>query len=151
MPTSVIIMLCITAVVVSFTIFLYFQGKKSEKKKAEQEEMIQKTSQSVSMLIIDKRRMKLKDSGLPEEAIGQAPFYAKGAKMPIVKAKVGPKIMTFICDPEIYENIPVKKEVKATVSGLYIVSVRGLHGKAEAAAPKKGIKAWFAKKMKNNN
>ena len=33
--------------------------------------------------------------------------------------------------------MPVKKEVKAVVSGIYVLSVLGLHGKVEVAPPKK--------------
>ena len=39
--------------------------------------------------------------------------------------------VTFIADEKIFEEIPVKKEVKATVSGLYITGVRGLRGPLE--------------------
>ncbi len=38
--------------------------------------------------------------------------------------------MTLIADEQIYDEIPVKKEVKATVSGLYITGVRGLRERA---------------------
>ena len=36
--------------------------------------------------------------------------------------------MSLVCDDKIFDNVPVKKEVKATVSGIYITSVKGLHG-----------------------
>ena len=108
------------------------------------------TAQTVSMLIIDKKKLRLKDSGLPEAVIAQTPFYAKRAKLPIVKAKIGPKIMTLICDGEIFDEIPIKREVKATVSGLYITKVRGLHGKSTVQqAPKKGVRAWLTRKLKD--
>ena len=58
-------------------------------------------------------------------------------KMPIVKVKAGPRIMTMIADEKIFDALPVKKEVKATVSGIYIIDVRALHGKIEAPPPKK--------------
>ena len=88
--------------------------------------------------------MRLKDSGLPQAAIDQAGRLSKNAKVPIVKAKVGPKIMSLIADPDIFDQIPVKKEVKAMVSGLYITSVRGLHGKLETPEKKeKGFRAWL--------
>ena len=32
--------------------------------------------------------------------------------VPVVKAKVGPQIMVLIADNQIYDQIPVKKEVK---------------------------------------
>ena len=38
---------------------------------------------------------------------------------------------------KIFDSIPVKKEVKAVVSGIYILSVKGLHGKAENTPAKK--------------
>ncbi|MCR5053278.1 MAG: hypothetical protein K6A69_00365 [Lachnospiraceae bacterium] len=152
MPKFTIILLIVTVVIVGITIALYFLGKRAEKKKAEQDEQIQAAAQSVSMLIIDKKRMKLKDAGLPEQVVAQTPWYAKGSKLPIVKAKVGPKIMTLICDATIFDEIPVKKEVKAMVSGLYITSVRGLHGKIEKPEEKKkGLRAWATRKMKEYN
>ena len=59
------------------------------------------------------------------------------SKLPIIKAKIGPQIMSLICDEKIFDSVPVKKEVKAEVSGIYVLSVKGLHGKAEAAPVKK--------------
>lgn len=35
--------------------------------------------------------------------------------------------------------VPVKKEVKATVSGIYITEVKGLHGKPIVAPPKEKL------------
>ena len=92
------------------------------------------------MLVIDKKRMKLKDSGLPAAILEQTPKIMRRSKMPIVKAKVGPKIMTFICEESVFEVIPTKKEVKAVVSGLYITKVKGMRGSIEQA-PKKS-KFW---------
>ncbi len=44
------------------------------------------------------------------------------------------------------DSIPVKKEVKATVSGIYITDVRGVRGPLEQApAKKKGLLARFRK------
>lgn len=74
---------------------------------------IEAAAQNVSLLIVDKKRMKLKESGLPQLVIDQTPKYLRGQKVPIVKAKVGPKIMTLICDEKIFELIPVKKSVRA--------------------------------------
>ena len=95
------------------------------------------------MLIIDKKRMKIKEAGLPQAVLDQTPKALRGSKMPIVKAKIGPQIMSLICDEKIFEDVPVKKEVKAAVSGIYILEVKGLHGKTVVEkAPKKGFKAW---------
>ena len=151
-PKSVIVLLIVTAVVVAVTILLYRLGKKTEQRQAEQNEQIQKAAQTVSMLIIDKKRLRIKDSGLPQQVIDQTPWYARRSKMPIVKAKVGPQIVNLICDAEVFETIPVKKEVKATVSGLYIVGVKNAHGKTEVVEKKKrGLRAWATRKMKELN
>ena len=112
-----------------------------------EDEQIKASAQQVTMLIIDKKLMKMKDSGLPDSVISQTPWYAKASKIPIVKAKVGPKVMSFICDGTIFDTIPVRKEVKAMVSGLYISSVRGMRGKLEVPVKKKGIKGWLSRKM----
>ena len=95
------------------------------------------------MLIIDKKKMRLKDSGLPANVIAQTPKMLRRSILPIVKAKVGPKVMTLICDGQIFDSVPVKKEVKATVSGLYITAVKGMRGPIEVPAKKK--KGFMAK------
>ena len=99
------------------------------------------------MLIIDKKNLRLRDAGLPAAVLEQTPKYMRRAKFPIVKAKIGPQIMSLICDAAIFDTIPVKKEVKATVSGIYITDVRGIRGKLNAApAKKKGkFRSWVDK------
>ena len=119
-----IVLLVIAIILVAAMIVLYFLGKKAQKKKEEQDEQMKAAAQTVTMLIIDKKRMKMKDAGLPSQVMEQANKLMQRAKLPIVKAKVGPRVMTLIADEQIYDDIPVKKEVKATVSGLYITGVR---------------------------
>ena len=93
--------------------------------------------QTVSMLIIDKKRMKIKESGLPQAIIEQTPKLLRGTKLPVVKAKVGPQIMTLVCDEKIFDKVPVKKEVKAVVSGIYIMDVKGFRGSNTPVETKK--------------
>lgn len=140
MSTWHIVLIVILVILVAAIVALYILGKKSQKKKEEQEAQIAAAAQTISMLVIDKKHMKLKDSGLPAAILEQTPKLLRRSKMPIVKAKVGPKIMTFICDDSIFDSIPTKKEVKAVVSGLYITRVKGLRGAVEQA-PKKS-KFW---------
>ena len=130
---------------------LYFFGKKAQKKKDEQDEQLAAAAQSVTMLIIDKKRLRIKDSGLPQQVIDQTPKYLRRSKLPIVKAKVGPKIMTLIADEQIFNEIPLKKEVKATVSGLYITQVRGLRGPLEKPQGKKSFRAKLQEKYNKAN
>ena len=140
MSTITIVLLVILAVLLVAVVVLYFLGKKAQKRQAEQQEQIDAMKQTMSMLIIDKKRMKLKDAGLPQIVIDQTPKLLRGSKLPVVKAKVGPQIMTLIGDDKIFDAVPVKKEVKAVVSGIYITDVKGLHGKAAVAEPKKKSK-----------
>ena len=139
------VMLIIVVVLVGALVALYFFGKKAEKKQAEQQEQMEAIKQTVSMLIIDKKKMRLKDSGLPQMVIDQTPKLMRRTKMPVVKAKVGPRIMTLICDAAILDQIPVKKEVKATVSGIYITGVRGIRGPLET--PQKKKKGFWGKML----
>ena len=105
------------------------------------------TKQTVSMLVIDKKRMPLKESGLPQMVIEQTPKLMRRSKLPIVKAKIGPKIAIMIADEKVFDLIPLKKEIKAEVSGLYIVGVKGIRGSLQTPAPKK--KGFFAKFKKD--
>ena len=145
----IFVFLIILAIVVGFLILFYILGRRQQKKRDEQQELIDQTKQSVSMLIIDKKKIRLKDSGLPQSVIDQTPKFARRSKVPVVKAKVGPKIQLFIADVDIYNDIPVKKEVKAWVSGIYIVEVRGLHGKVEKPKKKKRFMARMMEKAQN--
>lgn len=140
-----IVLIVFAVASVALLIALYFLGKKSQEKKEEQDRQAAAIAQTTTMLIIDKKKLRLKDAGLPAQVMEQTPWYARMSKVPIVKAKVGPKIITLIADVNIFDEIPVKKEVKATVSGLYITQVRGLRGPLEKPAKKKG----FREKMRD--
>ena len=147
--TATIVMLVVLAVLVGIVILLYFLGKKAQKREAQQQEQIDAMKQTVSMLIIDKKRMKIKESGLPQAVIDQTPKMMRWTKLPIVKAKVGPQVMSLVCDDKIFDNVPVKKEVKATVSGIYITSVKGIHGSItqSGGGKKKGKFKQFVERM----
>ena len=118
---------------------LYFLGNKLQKKQAENQVQLDAMAQTVSMLIIDKKLLKAKDSGLPAMVTAQIPWYLKWQKLPVVKAKVGPKVMTLLADDKVFELLPVKKEAKVVVSGIYITGIKGARGGIEKPAPKKGF------------
>ena len=144
--STVTIVLLVIVILIAALIGLYFFGKKAQKKQEEQQAQIEATKQTISMLVIDKKRMPLKESGLPQMVIDQTPKIMRRSKLPIVKAKVGPKISILIADEKVFDLIPVKKEIKAEVSGLYIVGVKGIRGSLETKpAKKKGFFARFKK------
>lgn len=144
MKTWMIVMICIIVVLAIALAALYFFGKKQEKKQAEQQEQLKAMAQNVSLLVIDKKRMKLKEAGFPSVVLENTPKYLRGAKVPVVKAKIGPKIMTLMCDEKIFPLVPVKKEVKAVISGIYITEVKGIRGPLEVKEEKK--KGLFRRK-----
>ena len=146
MSRVLIVMLIILAILVVALVVLYFLGRRLQKKQEATQEQMEAAKQSVTMLVIDKKMMRLKDAGLPQVVIDQTPKLMRRSKLPIVKAKVGPKISILIADEKVFDLIPVKKEIKAEVSGLYIVGVRGIRGSLEAPAKKEGFFKRIAKK-----
>lgn len=143
MSKVTIVLLVILVVLIAALIALYFFGKKAQKRQEEQQAQIEASKQTMSMLVIDKKRMRLKDSGLPQMVIDQTPKLMRRQKLPIVKARIAGRTQILIADEKVFELIPVKKEVKAEVSGLYIVGVRAIRGHLEAPPQKK--KGFFSR------
>ena len=85
----------------------------------------------------DKKRMKLTEAGFPQIVVDQTPKYLRRAKVPVVKAKIGPKVASLMCEEKIFDLIPVKKEVKAVMNGIYIIDVKGMRGGLDTKPEKK--------------
>ena len=118
----------ILVVLVAALIGLYFFGRNAEKKQAEQQKTMEANAQTINAFVIDKKKLKLKEAGLPSIVLEQSPKYARISKVPIVKVKAGPRVMNLIADPKVYEQILPKQDIKATVSGLYITSFKRIRG-----------------------
>ena len=146
MKTGTIILLIILLILIGVLVFLYFFGRRMQTRQEEQNAQLQAAKQPFVIMAVDKKRLKLKESGLPEEVISKTPWYAKRAKVPIVKAKVGNRFMNLVADESVFDLIPINKQVKAMISGIYIVEVKGMRGqKLVSDNPKK--KGWFATQM----
>jgi len=141
MSKVTIVLLVILIVLIVALVVLYFLGKRLQKRQDAQQQQMEATKQTVSLLIIDKKMMPIKESGLPQMVIDQTPKLMRRSKLPIVKVKAGPKIMTMVADSKIFDLIPVKKEVKAVVSGIYIMEVKGIRAPLEAPQKNKGLMA----------
>ncbi len=143
------IMLIIIAVALILMFVLYKVGNKLQQKQMAQKEQMAEAAQPVTMLVIDKKYLPMKDAGLPKIVLEQTPKRYQKAKLPIVKAKVGPQIMNFICDDAIFEDVN-KGEVKAMVSGIYILSIKSMRKKNAAVTEEesKKKKKGFAAKMR---
>ena len=146
MSKLTIVLIVILVVLAAALVVLYFVGRKAQRRQAVQKEQMDAVAQTVSMLIIDKKKMKLSESGLPVQVIEQTPKLLRRNKLPIVKAKVGPRIMTLACDAQVFELLPVKKEVKVVVSGIYITEINSARGGLEVPVKKQGFfKRHFGK------
>lgn len=137
--------LIVLAVLVVILIVLYIFGRKAQKKADSQKEAMEAASQSMSFFVIDKKKMKIADAGLPKIVYEQTPKYLRRTKLPIIKVKVGPKVMSLICDAEVYKTILPKQEVKATVSGLYVTAAKRVRGPVYEPPKKKKL---FSKREK---
>ena len=92
-----IVLIVILAVLAIVLVVLYFLGKRLEKRQAEQQALMDSMAQTVSLMVVDKKRMKLKEAtSLPKQVFEQTPWYLKRSKVPVVKVKVGPRVMTML-------------------------------------------------------
>ena len=114
----------------------YFFARWSTRKVGEQQRLLESTTQALTIYVIDKKRGKIADSGLPKAVIEQMPKRANFMKMHFVKAKVGPQLMTFMCEKNVYNALPLKKNVKVDASGIYITNMKGMKSKEEMKAQK---------------
>lgn len=131
------VLFVILLIVVAVLAVLYFLGRKLEKRQVEQQNLMEAAAQTVSMLVLDKKKMKLTEANLPKIVSENTPRYARWMKVPVVKAKVGPRVMTLIADDKVFAALPVKTEVKVVVSGIYITQIKSVRGGAVPTPPKK--------------
>lgn len=129
------IVLIVLAVVVVILVILYFVGSRLQVKQAAAEKTMKQMSMVMSLLVIDKQKLHVKDSGLMKQVQDAIPAYMKWRKLPIVKARIikanvagGAQVMSFICDDKVFKIMPVKTEVKVTVAGIYITKIHSAKG-----------------------
>lgn len=134
-PWGVIFIVSILILIVG--VVLYFLNSWAGKKAAQQNEMVAQHKQTVSIYVIDKKKDKLTNANFPKAMTDQIPRMGRMFKMPLVKAKIGPQIMTLMCEEETYKILPTKKTVTVEMAGAYIVSMKGKKTKMELAAQRK--------------
>lgn len=148
MPGWLIVLLCILGVLLIAFIVLLVIGNKMRKRQAEQQEQIDAAKQVVQLLIIDKKKMKMVDAGLPKIVMDQTPKRMRKVKLPIVKAKYGPKIMSFIADAKVFDDIPIQATAMVEVSGIYITGIKSVRGGKKAPVEEPVKKGLFGRKKK---
>lgn len=118
---TILIVLLIIAAVVLF--LLYHFGQKLQIRQAESQKAIETYSQNVSLLIIDKKKMKLKSAPFPAEVYEKTPVYLRHISVYVVKAKIGPKIVNLMCDKAVFEQIPLRATIQGKISGAYLTEI----------------------------
>ena len=78
-------LIIVAVILIGGLIALYIVGNKLQKKQSAQKEMMKEQAQPVTMLVIDKKMLPMKDAGLPKMVMEQTPKRYQKAKMPIVK------------------------------------------------------------------
>ncbi len=144
--TLITIVAVILLILLAALVALYFIGQRLQSRQAEQQAALEAHKQTVSMLVIDKKKMKVKDSGLPKIVYEQMPKYLRWTKIPVVKAKVGPKVMTLMADEKVFQSLPLKTEAKVVISGIYITEIKSVRGGIVTPPAKKGFFAKLFKK-----
>lgn len=148
MPINPWVLTAIILVVFAVAMFfLYRKGNKMQEEQAAQRDKLYAAAQPATLLIIDKKYLPLKDAGLPAQVLEQAPKRAHRTQVPVVKAKYGPRIMNFMADESIYDDIPVNASVKAMISGIYITSVNNYRNAPVPEPEKRGFGARLRKKL----
>lgn len=104
---------------------LFFLNRWATSKMSQQQHLLDSTSQTVSIYVIDKKKERASNTNLPKSVLSQMPKRANIAKLPFVKAKIGPQIMTLMCDKKVYDALPIKKNVTVVMSGIYITDIKG--------------------------
>lgn len=129
------IIVIVILVILAILAILYFVGNKLQAKQVTAEKAMSQMSMVVSMLILDKKKCHIKDSGLMKQVQDSIPAYIRWRKFPIVKARIikaniagGAQVMSFICDPKVFKIMPVKTEVKVTLAGIYITKLHSAKG-----------------------
>lgn len=125
------IAIIVSIIVIVIGVAIYFLNKWAGKRTQQQQEMVAQHKQTMSIYVIDKKKDKLTNANFPKAIADQMPRMSKLMKMPLVKAKIGPQIMTLMCDAAVFDALPIKKTVTVELAGAYIVSMKGMKTKMQ--------------------
>ncbi len=152
MHTVLTVLVVIAVIALIVLALLWHFGKKVQANQVESQKLIEQTSQVVSILVIDKKKMRITEAPLPKQLVQSTPFYARIAKVGIVKAKIGPKVFNLVTDANLYRLLPVKSECKVKLSGLYITDiVKGAAPDEKLIKKRQKAKEKAAKKAEKEN
>lgn len=131
------IFIIVAVVTVLIVVGLYYLNRWAAKKMSAQQDAIDKNKQNATIFVIDKKRDYAKNVNLPKIVMDNLPKTYRRMKMNFVKAKVGPQIVTMICDKKVFEAMPEKKNVNVEIAGIYILGIKGMKTEAQKKAAEK--------------
>ncbi len=118
----------IVAVVLVIAIFaIYKLSSRNYKRSIEAQDFINANKQVASIYVIDKKYAKPTENDFNRQVFEQFTNSVKRRKMCMVRAKVGPQIVTLITEKNVYDIIVPKKTIKVELSGLFLVNVVGVN------------------------
>ena len=115
------VFLIVIFILVAIFVGLYFLNKRGMKRMVQAQDFIDQNRMTVQIFVIDKRQEKPTEKNIPKAVYDQMPKTTRMRKTNLVRAKIGPQIVTLMCDNPVYEVLPVKKTVKVDIAGMYIV------------------------------
>lgn len=149
--TILTILVIVLIIAIILLAVLYFYGRRLQDRNLEAERTLESFTQTMPMLVIDKKRMRLKDAPFPKEVFEKTPFYAKWMKICVVQVKLGPRVVNLICDKNVYDQIPLKTTIQGTISGLYLKEIKkGAVPTQKMIEKRRKEKAKAEKKAKKN-
>jgi len=131
------IILLVGIILVIIVVVLYFLNRWAGRRMSDQQDMVERHKQPATIYVIDKKKDKITNANLPKAMASQIPRMGRVMKMPLVKVKIGPQIMTLVCDKAVFEALPIKKNVQVELAGAYIVSMKGMKTKQQLAEQRK--------------
>ncbi len=120
-----LIIVCIAVAI--FFLFTTHLGKKRQKESFEAQNLLEQHKMITPILVIEKRYEKPSPTNMPKSYYDRLPAKSRRNKYGILKAKVGPQIVTLFCDKPVYEVIVPKKTYKVELSGAIILGIEGMH------------------------
>lgn len=123
--TDALIIICIAV-----AIFLFFTtrlGKKRQQESIEAQTLLEQHKMVTPILVIDKRYEKPSLDNMPKSYYDKLPAKSRRNKYGIIKAKVGPQIVTLFCDKNVYDIFVPKKTYKVELAGTIILGIEGMN------------------------
>ncbi|MCL2354060.1 MAG: hypothetical protein FWC69_05465, partial [Defluviitaleaceae bacterium] len=112
------ILIIVFAAIVAIAAGLYFLNRWASKRYSVQQDMVSKNKMPASIYVIDKKHDKAANVQLPKMVSDNLPKTAKVMKMHFIKAKVGPQIVTLMCDKNIYGFLELRKSYNVELAGI---------------------------------